>query len=102
MFIVATGVRPNTELAESIGVETGSTRAIKVNEKLETNLPGIYAVGDVAEAFHAITKAPFYLPLPTTAVKRGRFAGDFIIVGEMRFAGVLVTSSVRLFVQSIA
>jgi len=102
MFIVATGVRPNTELAESIGVETGSTRAIKVNEKLETNLPGVYAVGDVAEAFHAITKAPFYLPLATTAVKMGRVAGDIITGGDMRFEGVLGTSAVRLFNQTIA
>lgn len=102
MFIVATGVRPNTMLAESIGVETGPSRAIKVNEKLETNLPGVYAVGDVAEAFHAITKDPFYLPLATTAVKMGRIAGDVITGGDMRFAGVLGTSAVRLFNQTIA
>ena len=102
MFIVATGVRPNTILAESIGVETGPSRAIKVNEKLETNLPGIYAVGDVAEAFHAITKDPFYLPLATTAVKMGRVAGDVITGGDMRFTGVLGTSAVRLFDQTIA
>src|SRR5699024_124122 len=85
MFIVDTGVRPNTELEESIGVEMGSSRAIKVDDKLQTNLPDVYAVGDVAEAYHAVTKAPIYLPLETTAVKMGRIAGDVITGGDMRF-----------------
>lgn len=102
MFIVATGVRPNTDLAASIGVEMGVSRAIKVNERLETNLPNVYAVGDVAEAFHAITKEPFYLPLATTAVKMGRVAGDVVTGGNMQFKGVLGTSAVRLFGQTIA
>lgn len=102
LFIVATGVRPNTELAESIGVELGVSRAIKINEKLETNIPDVYAVGDVAEAFHVITKDPIYLPLATTAIKMGRTAGDIITRGSSRFNGVLGTSVVRLFGQSIA
>ena len=102
LYIVATGVRPNTELAASIGVEMGVSRAIKVNKRLETNLPGVYAIGDVAEAFHAISKEPFYLPLATTAVKMGRVAGDVITGGNMEFKGVLGTSAVRLFDQTIA
>lgn len=102
LFIVATGVRPNTELAESIGVELGSSRAIKINEKLETNIPDVYAVGDVAEAFHAISGDPLYLPLATTAAKMGRVAGDVITGGDLRFNGVLGTSVVRMFGHSIA
>lgn len=102
LFIVATGVRPNTELAESIGVELGVSRAIKVNEKLETNIPDIHAIGDVAEAFHVITKEPIYLPLATTAIKMGQAVGDLLTGGNARFNGILGTSVVRLFGQSIA
>ena len=102
MYIVATGVRPNTELAESIGVEIGETRAIKVNEKMQTNIKDVYAVGDVAEAFHAITKKPIYLPLATTASKMGRIAGDVITGGDSTFKGILGTSVVRLFGNTIA
>lgn len=102
LYILATGVRPNTVLAESIGVELGETRAIAVNDKMETNLPGVYAVGDVAEAYHAITKEPMYLPLATTATKMGRIAGDVITGGDLRFRGILGTSAVRLFGQTIA
>lgn len=101
LFIVATGIRPNTELAESIGVELGSSGAIKINDKLQTNILDVYAVGDVAEAFHAISKDPLYLPLATTAAKMGRVAGDVITGGRLRFKGVLATSVVRLFDQTI-
>lgn len=102
LYIVATGIKPNTALAESIGVETGTTRAIKVNDKMETNIPDVYAVGDVAEAYNVITKEPMYLPLATTATKMGRIAGDVVTGGNLRFKGILGTSAVRLFGQTIA
>lgn len=102
LFIVATGVKPNTELAEAIGVELGESRAIKINEKLETNIPDVYAIGDVAEAFHVATKEPIYLPLATTAIKMGQAVGDLLTGGNSRFNGILGTSVVRLFGQSIA
>lgn len=102
LYILATGVRPNTALAESIGVKLGETRAIAVNDKMETNLPGVYAVGDVAEAYNVITKEPMYLPLATTATKMGRIAGDAITGGNLRFRGILGTSAVKLFGQTIA
>lgn len=102
LFIVATGVRPNTELAESIGVNLGESGAIKVNNKMATNISNVYAVGDVAEAFHVISKEPIYLPLATTAAKMGRVAGDVITGGRLRFNGILGTSVVRLFDETIA
>jgi len=47
--LVATGRRPNTEdlALDKAGVETNPNGAIKVNSKLETNVPGIWAIGDV-------------------------------------------------------
>ena len=102
VFVVATGVKPNTELAESIGVHLGETGAIQINDKLETNQPHVYAVGDVTESYHVITKEPLYRPLATTANKMGRIAGDVITGGDLRFRGILGTSILRLFDQTIA
>ncbi|MEC4683588.1 MAG: mercury(II) reductase [Nitrospirota bacterium] len=47
-LLVATGRTPNTEnlALEKAGVRTSAEGAIVVNEKLETNVQGIYAVGD--------------------------------------------------------
>lgn len=44
------GSIPNSELARSIGVETNEKGEIKINRKSETNIPGIFAAGDVADA----------------------------------------------------
>jgi pyruvate/2-oxoglutarate dehydrogenase complex dihydrolipoamide dehydrogenase (E3) component len=48
-LLVATGRKPNTEDLglETAGVLTGSRGYIKVNGRLETNVPGIWALGDV-------------------------------------------------------
>lgn len=48
-LLVATGREPNTaELnLDAAGIETDKRGLIKVNERLETNVPGIYAIGDV-------------------------------------------------------
>jgi pyruvate/2-oxoglutarate dehydrogenase complex dihydrolipoamide dehydrogenase (E3) component len=48
-LLVAAGRPPNTDLLdlEAAGVETDERGFVKVNERLETNVPGIYAMGDV-------------------------------------------------------
>jgi pyruvate/2-oxoglutarate dehydrogenase complex dihydrolipoamide dehydrogenase (E3) component len=48
-LLVATGRRPNTERLnlDAIGVKTDKRGFIEVDERLETSVPGIYAVGDV-------------------------------------------------------
>ncbi len=102
MVILATGVTPNTKLAESIGVELGTTGAIKTNSQMQTNLENVYAVGDVAESYHRILKRNVYVPLATTANKMGRVAGDVITGGSLHFNGVLGTGIVRLFDHTIA
>lgn len=44
MVILSIGIRPNTKLAQEAGIEIGTTRAIKVNERMETNIPDVYAI----------------------------------------------------------
>lgn len=47
LVIISAGVRANTGLAQEIGLEI--ERAIVVNERMETSIPGIYACGDCAQ-----------------------------------------------------
>jgi len=44
---MAAGMTPNSEIVRHMGVELGSNSEIKVNGRMETNVPGIYAAGDV-------------------------------------------------------
>src|SRR5881296_822298 len=48
-LLLATGRSPNTEALnlEAAGIETDKNGFIKVNERLETSVPGVYALGDV-------------------------------------------------------
>jgi nitrite reductase (NADH) large subunit len=47
LVVMAAGVRAETSLAESAGIEVG--RGIRVDDKLETNWPSVYAIGECAE-----------------------------------------------------
>ena len=51
--VVGVGVMPRTRLAEWAGL--GVSNGILVSKNLETTVPGVFAAGDVANAFH-----PFY------------------------------------------
>ena len=97
LILLSVGVRPNTELAESCGVELGPTGAIRVNDRMQTNIRDILAAGDCAEAKHLVTNKPAYIPLGTTANKQGRIAGDNATGRASRFKGIVGTSGFKVF-----
>ncbi len=102
LVIVAVGVNPSTQLAETADVRLGVRRAIQVNRKMQTNVPDIYAAGDCAETWHRVLNQNTYLPLGTTAHKQGRVAGENAVGGNWEFAGALGTQVVKVFELAIA
>lgn len=102
LVLISTGVRPNTALAKAAGVELGDSGAIKVDNKMRTNLPGVYACGDCIEQFHLVTGKPVYRPLGSTANKTGRIAGDVVTGGSLEFRGILGTGIFRVFDLAVA
>ncbi len=88
MVIMATGVRPETKLAKMAGCELGRW-AIQVNEKMQTCIPNIYAVGDCVEVYDAITGHNTQSPLGTAAVRQGKIAAKNIAGIEAEFKPVL-------------
>ncbi len=102
MVILAVGVRPNASLAKESGIALGPTGAVAVNERMETNVPGVYSAGDVAEAHHLVTGKPAYIPLGTTANKQGRVAGENAAGGHAVFGGVVGTAVVKVFGMEMA
>ncbi len=97
MVLLAMGVRPNTALAQAAGIALGPTGAVAVDDHQRTNVEGVYAGGDVAEALDLVTGEPAYVPLGTTANKQGRVAGENIAGGDAAFAGIVGTAVVKLF-----
>ncbi len=83
-------------MASEAGVEIGRTGAIRVDERMRTNIDGIYAAGDCAETIHLVSGRPAWIPLGTTANKMGRVAGANAAGGRERFPGVVGTSIVSV------
>jgi NADPH-dependent 2,4-dienoyl-CoA reductase/sulfur reductase-like enzyme len=97
MVLLVVGARPMADLAASAGLDLGIRGAIKVNRRMETNVPAIYAAGDCVETWHRLLNAFSYMPLGTTAHKQGRIAGENALGGEREFAGTLGTQVVKIF-----
>lgn len=97
MVVVATGVRPNVELAKKADIAIGETGGIKTNMKMETNVKNVYAVGDCAESVNLITHRPLLSQLGTTAVRHGKVAGINAAGGYALFPGSLGSAVSRMF-----
>ena len=97
IVILAIGVRPNVELALSIGLEIGKTGAIKVNSKMQTSDPDIYAAGDCVECVNRITGKSCFVPLGSTANKQGRVVANNICGTDDSFPGVIGSSVCKIF-----
>lgn len=88
MIIMATGVRAETKLARMAGCELGRW-AVKVNQKMQTTVPNLYAVGDCVEVVDAITGYPTQSPLGSTAVRQAKIAARNITSTDAEFKPVL-------------
>lgn len=85
------GVEPTVEIARDAGIKTGSTGAIEVDERMETNIENVYAAGDCVESEHIISDEKVYEPLGDVANRQGRVAGINVAGGNAEFPGVLGT-----------
>ena len=102
LVLLVTGVRPASDLAREAGIPIGHGGAIKVNSRMETGLPGVYAAGDCVETWHRTLQRYTYLPLGTTSHKQGRVAGENAAGGDRKFAGSVGTQVVKIFDLAIA
>ncbi|HQO02178.1 MAG TPA: FAD-dependent oxidoreductase [Spirochaetota bacterium] len=103
-FIIASvGVVPNTAFVKDTGLGMTDRGAIVINEKSETNIPGVYAAGDCATVKHLITGKDTYMPMGTTANKQGRVAGlQTAGVSDEVFRGIVGTQLVKVFDLEVA
>ena len=102
LVIMAVGVSPNSDLAKESGLEVSSKGAIKVNERLQTSDPHIYAGGDCIEVTDLVTKRPAYYPLGSLANRQGRIIGTNLAGGKAEFEGAVGSFVIKLFEMSLA
>ena len=102
LVILGIGVRPESTLAKDAGLEIGDKGGIKVNEKMQTSDPKIWAVGDVVEVQDFVTKEWLLIPLAGPANRQGRVAADVIFGRDSKFRGVQGTSVCGIFGLTVA
>ena len=101
LVVFALGIIPNVELAEQNGIQLGKTGAITVDERMETNVHGVFAAGDCAESRHRLTGQPVWAPLGDIANLQGRIAGENAVGGDARFPGVFGTAIFKTFAMNV-
>lgn len=97
LVISAIGVAPDTAFLRGSGLNFGARGHILVNEHMETNLPGIYAVGDAVEVTDFVSGRQTAVPLAGPANKQGRIAADNAAGLKTTYKGTLGTSIIKVF-----
>jgi CoA-dependent NAD(P)H sulfur oxidoreductase len=102
LVIVATGVDPNSEIADRAGLELGPSRSIAVNKALRTSDPDIFAAGDCADAFHVITGKRVWVPLALRANRSGWAVADNLFGDVVQLPGIVGTSVFKVLDMEVA
>jgi rhodanese-related sulfurtransferase len=97
IVILALGVRPETGLAKTAGLEIGQLGGIRVDDQMRTSNPDIFAVGDAIEVKDFVTGQWSLVALAGPANRQGRIAADVIAGRNAHFRGSQGTSIIGLF-----
>jgi len=102
LVLVAVGLKPTSGLAADAGIGLGESGAVSVNDRMQTDAPGVYAAGDCVEVVHVVSGAKVYAPQALTANRTGRIAGDNLAcatlgrVSSQRFRGTAGSAVVQV------
>jgi CoA-disulfide reductase len=97
IVILAIGVVPDTHFIKGNAIKLGVKGHILVNNKMETNIEGIYAVGDAIEVVDFVNKQNIAIPLASPANKQGRIAADNIAGLNSMYKGTQGTAIIKIF-----
>ena len=102
LVVVATGVRPATDLLIRAGARHLADRSVVVDASMRTSVPDVFAAGDCVALPHLVLGGPAWVPLGPAANKTGRVAGTVAAGGTASFAGVVGTAVVKVFDLEVA
>ena len=100
--LMSVGVKPETTVALTAGVETGLRGGIVVNDQYETSQKDIYAVGDAIVVKQQINEEDTMIALASPANRQGRQVADVISGLERKNKGSIGTAIVRVFKMAAA
>lgn len=95
LVVVAIGVRPDLDFLEGSGIRVD--RGILIDHEFRTNLPGIFAAGDAAQAYDTISGLFRVVTNWNNAMEQGRLAGLSMAGAPVPYRGVLLSNSEGFF-----
>ncbi|WP_319547496.1 FAD-dependent oxidoreductase [Desulfogranum marinum] len=102
LVIVAVGVRPRSELAREAGLEVAPRGGIRVDRRMRTSDPDIYAAGDCVASLSLVTGRDTFTPLGSLANRQGRVVADNLAGIRTQFKGVCGSFIMKAFERCIA
>lgn len=93
--VIAIGVVPNKTIVE--GTKILTNRGILTDEHMQTNVPGIYAAGDVAEAMDLLLGQKRVTPIWPNAYLQGRYAGLNMAGAKRSYLGSVPMNSIEFY-----
>ena len=100
VVIMATGIRTNLEWLNGSGVHV--RRGILVDDHLRSNVPNVYAAGDVAEGRDLVTGETAVHAIEPTAMEHGRVVGANMAGRNVGYRGSLLMNIVEVCHLDIA
>jgi NAD(P)H-nitrite reductase large subunit len=94
VVIMATGIRTNLEWLKDSGIAI--KRGIVVDDQLRSNVPNVYAAGDVAEGKDVVTGEAAVHAIEPTAQEHGRIVGANMAGKNVRYRGSLLANIVEV------
>ncbi len=102
MVILSIGVAPETCWLQGSGIELGVRGEILVDDKLRTNIPDVYALGDAVSVKNIVTGRVAVVPLASPANRQARLVADIICGKERRYIGAQGTAIAKIFDMTAA
>lgn len=100
LIIVGAGARPNIDFLKDSDLAVD--RGVLVNDRMETNLEGVYAVGDAAQGPSFLDNEPVVYALWPTAVEMGAVAGANMAGQAVSYSGAFNMNVTQFFNVTVA
>ncbi|REH82996.1 CoA-disulfide reductase [Staphylococcus felis] len=103
LIITGVGVIPNSEFIQDSGVNINDQGYIPVNDHFQTNVPNIYAIGDITTHHYRHVDLPTHVPLAWGAHRAASIVAEHLIGNtHVRFKGFLGANIVQFFEYTLA
>ncbi len=97
-FVIISGrLKAETYLAKKADIKLGERGGILIDEKMRTNISGIWAAGDCTEIKNIVTGKVIHFPDGSQANKMGKAAADSINGRKVDFKGIVGAKSLKIF-----